>query len=302
VSATDRPTGISPLESGLRELFVADAPAAAPGALRERVLRATETTEQLAPRARPLRRWGDRGSRPRLLLLVAAALVLALLAGASLVVGGRVRQPVTPTPAPSPAASPRPAWLTGGPTYPALEPGQPYSFDVPVPVTFSVPAGWDFWLHGYSDPMTHAGLASGIVNERYTASVVFVVVSNIYQDPCHSQKGLLDPPLGPTVDDLVTALAHLPGFVIAGPIDDTVGGLPAKTLAHTPTSPEGTCDGANDPMLPTPPGGHYAGGSMITRVLSVHGTRLMVLSWTPLPDPADAAADVATILKTVRFP
>ena len=55
-------------------------------------------------------------------------------------------------------------------------------------------------------------------------------------------------------------------------------------------------------MLATPTGGRYAGGTQVTRVLMVGGTRLMVLSWTPLPDPADAAADVAAILKTVRFP
>jgi hypothetical protein len=31
-------------------------------------------------------------------------------------------------------------------------------------------------------------------------------------------------------------------------------------------------------------------------------TRVVIVSWTPLPDTADAAADIAAILKTVQFP
>lgn len=294
-------TGASPLESLLGELFAADAPAQAPGALRDRILLTTRTIPQLEPRSRMLLPWTTRPSRPRLLPAIAVVVILALLAALGVaVVGSRLDRQVRPTTSPLAEASPLPAWVTN-PSYPALTPGQRYYFDIPVPVSFSVPPGWDFWLHGFSG-QARAGLASGIENEGYTATVVFVVVSNIYRDPCHSQQGLFDPPIGPTVDDLVTALARLPGFVVAGPIDDTVGGLPAKTLAQTPTVAEGTCDGGSDPMLATPTGGRYAGGTQVTRVLMVGGTRLMVLSWTPLPDPADAAADVAAILKTVRFP
>ena len=51
-------------------------------------------------------------------------------------------------------------------------------------------------------------------------------VANIYTDPC--QWVLLDPPVGPTVDDLVSALQHAPAFDGRHRIDVTVDGFEGK--------------------------------------------------------------------------
>ena len=54
-------------------------------------------------------------------------------------------------------------------------------------------------------------------------AVSFYSVFNIYADPC--QAVLLDPPVGPTVDDLVAALEHGPGYAATGAHDVTFRGV-----------------------------------------------------------------------------
>jgi hypothetical protein len=89
-----------------------------------------------------------------------------------------------------------------------------------VPVTFTMPAGWemfDEWavLKSGADPVF---------------GLVFMNVGNIYADGC--QWVLVDPPPGPTVDDLVSAYAKLPGF--GGPARDvTVDGFEGKQIQYT---------------------------------------------------------------------
>lgn len=302
MSRSNEPDLARELGPPMHDLFLADAPPSAPADLRARVLRAT-----LAMPQQPAHSWsrmGRRVGRPRLRLVAAAlgaVVVLVVAASGWLLLGGLVMHGTSDVAtSPSPPGVAIPAWQTN-PSYPRLTPGQLYYFDQPVHVLFTVPTGWDFWFHDTTDQYG-AGTFSAIVNERYTASLAFVTLSNIWHDPCHWQQGMLEPPLGPTADDLVTALTQLQGFVVAGPVADSVGGLPAQSIAFTPTNPESACDGGNDPMLGDPPGGTYAGGFMIMRVLVAHGTRLAVVSWTPLPDPVNASADLASILDSLQFP
>ncbi len=66
-----------------------------------------------------------------------------------------------------------------------------------VPVTFTMPAGWEsdgpFVSKSDADPVF---------------GLVFMNVSNLYTDGC--QWELVDPPPGPTVDDLASVYANLP--------------------------------------------------------------------------------------------
>ena len=55
-------------------------------------------------------------------------------------------------------------------------------------------------------------------------------VGNIYADPCQWE---LAPPLGPTVDDLVSAWANVPGLDATATRDVTVDGYPGKQIAFT---------------------------------------------------------------------
>ncbi len=57
------------------------------------------------------------------------------------------------------------------------------------------------------------------------------VVANIYSEPC--QSTLLDPPLGPTVDDLATAFADVWGANATTPTEVTLDGFVGKQMVLT---------------------------------------------------------------------
>ena len=61
--------------------------------------------------------------------------------------------------------------------------------------------------------------------------VRFWDVGNVYTDGC--EHTLLDPPLGPTVDDLANVWATLPGFTATTPVDITVDGYAGKRVDYT---------------------------------------------------------------------
>jgi hypothetical protein len=170
-----------------------------------------------------------------------------------------------------------------------------YYVDQPVRVTFSVPAGW-------SSAGTSPN-ASFIANAQQTAVFAWVVSDNLYRDPCHWQKGLLDPPLGPSTDDLVSALEKLPGFRVAAPTSVIIGGIPAGSLALVQTVRGSTCDGGQLKVWSWEPTGREIdlyGGTIVIRVLTVGGTRLVAFSWTSGVDAA-AISDVEAIERSLQF-
>ena len=61
--------------------------------------------------------------------------------------------------------------------------------------------------------------------------LVFMEVGNTYTDPCQSVA--LDPPVGPTVDDLASAWADQPALDATAPTDITVDGFHGKQVEFT---------------------------------------------------------------------
>ena len=51
---------------------------------------------------------------------------------------------------------------------------------------------------------------------------------NVFTDPCHWKDSLADPPVGPTVDDLVNAFLESPDATVSGRPTWSLGGYPAK--------------------------------------------------------------------------
>jgi hypothetical protein len=198
-------------------------------------------------------------------------------------------------PSASPELTPRPAWLVDA-SNPTLVPGLPYYFEMPVRVTFSVPAGW-----GYVGTSQDASV---IANAPQTAVLSWLETDNLYRDPCRWQTGVLNPPVGPSVDDLVRALANLPGFRVTGPAAVTIGGLPAQRLVLVQEIRSSDCDGGQMKTWswePTGRGHDLYGGPISVSVLSVDGTRLVMLSWTSSDRDGVAIADVASIVQSIRF-
>ena len=158
---------------------------------------------------------------PTIAKVAAAAAVLLVIAvvGFRLVpASGEVGGPApTASPTPAPTATPVPTITGTLAGQGALQPGR-YRVNAEIPgVTVTVPAGWTTetdWVvrgpHGYDVP---AGMA-----------VRFYTLDNLAKNPMSAADGKLEPPLGPTVADLVQAIATHLAWTASAPTDITIDG------------------------------------------------------------------------------
>ena len=93
-----------------------------------------------------------------------------------------------------------------------------------VQVTFTVPAGWG---GAHRRPEWRVSGSGG----RSAVTLAFSTFDIVYGDPCDFDKGPMNPLPGPSVDDLATALAGLPGLDVTTPTDITIDGSPVQA-AH----------------------------------------------------------------------
>lgn len=126
--------------------------------------------------------------------------------------GPQPTSPATPEPSPYPTSG-----VAEPGTYRMALPGTPA-------ITFTVPAGWGFG--GAGGPVKNDGTTRALNLSTW-------LVRNIYKDPCRWADGLLDPPVGPSVDDLAAALAIQPLGSGTAPVPVTVDGYSGKYLELT---------------------------------------------------------------------
>ena len=92
--------------------------------------------------------------------------------------------------------------------------------DAPVDAEFTIGSGFPesggWWVGG------------GI------SSISFWTVENVYTDACIRLGTLPDPPIGPTVDDLVAALGAQASTEMSAPVDVEVGGHQGVRVELTP--------------------------------------------------------------------
>ena len=156
-----------------------------------------------------------------------------------------------------------------------LGPGRATASFGDVPVTFTLPDGW-----------TNIGWA--VIKGEPIFGLVFMKVDNIYTDSCPSVA--LDPPVGPTVDDLASAWANLPAFDATDPMDITVDGFVGKLVEFTvPDYDEGDCTYGKFMLLRERQrckrrllGPRHPISITKLRILDVDGTRVVIAaSWFP---------------------
>jgi hypothetical protein len=271
---------------------VPDAPR--PGLLGD-VLEAARVTRQrrAIPRWFPLPAVDVLGNRT-IRGAAAVMLVCALVAGGALLASTLTPAPSGvvsgPTSSPTASQAPSPRQAIAGP----LEPGVAYSVSEPAPVTFSVPKGWSL--------VNVSPTESVLANTRLTAAVAFFVTNDLFRDPCHWQQGTLEPPLGPTAADLVTALAKLPDFAVTGPTATVIGGQAAQTLRMVQTVPGSSCDGAQLKVWSWTPTGREQdlyGVAADVSVLETNGTRLVVMAWGLSQADPSASAELGSIVASI---
>jgi hypothetical protein len=248
----------------------------------------------------PARRLPPMNTQIRIVVAAAAVVVLALI-GFNLIprasgVGGPTSRPApTATTAPSPSPTPGALSVTEGGQ--ALKPGT-YTAADPflVPVTFSLPAGWEGNIGG--------PYAVFLQQAQGPGAVTFSIFDKVYADPCHVDKGFLDPPPGPSVADLATALASLPGLTATTPTDVTIGGHQGTQLILTAPASATGCTagffgvwelplGATNDMSP--------GESDRVWILEVGGQRLVIDAPETPGQTAATTAEVQGILDSIMI-
>jgi hypothetical protein len=173
-----------------------------PGEVRD-AIRAQLPSIQQRPAWWPERRFPSMNNYLRM-GVAAAVLAIAAALGYSYLIAPNVGGPGLdePAPTPTPTVAPLPP-ATSFDTQPAGEPLEPGSYFTGVAgnrITFTVPAGWQ------------RNIVPRVVwTGNSEVRLGFGEVENIYADPCQPDLGVLDPPPGPTADDLASALAAIPG-------------------------------------------------------------------------------------------
>ena len=165
-------------------------------------------------------------------------------------------------------------------------------------VTLTVPPGWED--RGGGGFVFKSDVPPGGFND---VGVGFWNVANVYADPCGVR--LADPPVGPTVDDLASALADLPGDATTAS-DIVVDGFPGKQIEFT--LPDFTQDpdcvsfylwqeGVDGPgWWGVQPNQHNR-----VWILDVDGTRLVIMAWY-LPDTShEDRAALEEIVNSIQF-
>ena len=242
-------------------------------------------------------------------ILAAAAVIAVVVAGISLLprndaaVGGPSSASPSAGPLTSPSASGPPAVSEFPGVSDDVAPGT-YLWSAgaatPADITFTVPAGW---ASRFGIPNKDRGGPGEIAVGNW-------IIENVYTDPCQWQGSLLDPPVGPTVDDLATALAVQKDRDATAPSDVMLGGYPAKRieLSIPADLDPATCDEGvirtwvspgedasivdQTETLGVPPGGMHPGQLNVVYIVDVEGDRLVIDTWHM---PGTSAADLAEL-------
>ena len=257
--------------------------------------------------------WRDTNVNGITRLVVATIAVVVAVAGGLYLFGNRAPgppgvvggQPSTPTApanekAPTARASPRElpirenVELTAG-SYSLA--GFPVRISLEIP-PFEPPAQW-FACSPSVVEQAVCHNSNGTLRSTGGVAVTFHIVDNVVVDPCSDQETaeLREPPVGPSVDDLVTAISSLDGFEATDPVDVTVGGFDGQEF--TLTAPATGCGATWATADRTT--GMGASEINLLRVLDIDGTRVLISgAYYPQTPEAEMAA-LEHVMNSVRI-
>jgi hypothetical protein len=166
----------------------------------------------------------------------------------------------------------------------------------PVSIRFVVPAGW----------LSCANNAGLLCPAGGVGGVNIFNVTNVVADPCDATT-LRDPSVGPTVDDLVTAISRLPWSAVTPPTDVTVDGFRGKEFEVTAPT-RSPCVGTEDfatwthVLTPDRATGVSPGEQNRLRILDVQGARVVIAgSYLPGTTSLQDLAEINAIIDSVRI-
>lgn len=157
--------------------------------------------------------------------------------------------------------------------------------------TFRVGPGWE-----------KVGL-EGLLWGPNGAKLGFAVPDNVYADPCDADRGLLDPPPGPTIDELTRALFALPGWEAVDWEWDNYLGFIGSHFRLTAPADLSACE---EPMrilrAPGWPGFVESFGDTLELwLLNVRGTRVLIYTSTPADMSVEDSGVIRAVFDSIRI-
>ena len=169
-------------------------------------------------------------------------------------------------------------------------------------LTFTLPDGWE--NNGWYVATSNTEPGTGDPG----AGVIFFPVANIFTDPCQWVE--VDPPPGPTVDDLAAAYADVPVLNPTAATDVTVDGFHGKQIEFTvPDFNEDECRDGRYGIFQEPGwagrGPNYWAQApqqyLRLWILDINGTRLVIAA-TSYPDTSQQDRDdLDTLLNSIQI-
>jgi hypothetical protein len=210
--------------------------------------------------------------------------------------------PATAAPTPTPAG---PVDLTAGPlpagtyiAHPFFAPNQSIGFQL------ALPTGWEAGGPAGRPPV---GVAPTTGFEGPDGmSMGFLTVTTLAGDPCRWNEAI-DIEVGPTVDNLVTALTANPGYETNDPADVTLGGFSGKRIdVQVPADLDlATCSqgqfwvwnlGDGQTIYAQGPEGRFH-----LWILDVEGSRVLVMTHDFPGTPPDDQAELQAIVDSISI-
>jgi hypothetical protein len=260
-----------------------------PNAVRDAIRAELPTTKQIGPIGGLMRNLNMTMQIPPVARygLVAAAIVVAVLLGATFYGGGNVGDKPESTPMPTATPPPLPLGDTN------LQPGTYRLTSAGLNAYITVPAGWG----NFDQWGVHGGSSDDMVVLFWPYPDGF---NEVYTDPCNWSTTIIDPPVGPTVDDLANALAAQAMRGDAVPTAVTIDGYEGKYLEMSvPTDMDlASCD---EGEFRSWAGRYHQGPGQIDEVyiLDVDGQR-RVLTVNHMPGASEAElAELQAIVDSI---
>jgi hypothetical protein len=236
-----------------------------------------------------------------------AAVLLAAIVAFDLLAGPTVGRPdptptqapsVTPTPTATPSRRPDPTGpplLTNGPLAAGSYRLLPFSSpNASLTFTITVPSGWH-GNPGAVTPEAGPGAPDG-------GAVAFLLVTDLYRDPCRADTGGALISAGETVDDLVRAFGEVEStYEVGTAVDVTVDGYSGRRIdLVVPSDVDfASCERGEYWIWEPGPWAQGPGNRWNVWILDVEGTRLVILGHDFPGTPPAVQAELQGIVSSV---